>query len=176
MKYFIAIVLLSYSYTILSIESDKQTLQPHSSMMTNDAYNNVKMGDSAEMALNKLDGYISTIMQYDNESCYYLVPENDGAGALFMIVYGMVARIDVYDEVPIIKTSTGLGIASTKNDILGRYNSATASPHPYGGPEDEYLEVKLDNGNGLIFETLDGIVTSFRLGSYPALRFIEGCL
>ena len=143
--------------------------------VTDDSYSNVRIGDSPKVALQKLTGYISTIEQYDNELCYYLIPENDEAGALFMIANGVVARIDVYDEVPIIKTYTGLGIGSTKLDILSKYKNVEISPHPYTGPEGEYLEVKLQNGNGLIFETENDIVTSFRLGSYPAVQFIEGC-
>ena len=93
-----------------------------------------------------------------------------------MVVEEKVSRFDIDDQELKIETEAGVGIGSTKKEVLKAYPEIKVSPHPYIAPEGEYLEVKLPNGNGIIFETDHDIVTSFRLGSYPALGYIEGCL
>ncbi|MGQ8367318.1 hypothetical protein ACUNWE_18785, partial [Alteromonas sp. 1036] len=79
-----------------------------------------------------------------------------------MVVDDMVARFDVFDKELGIVVGNGLGAGSNKKEVVAIYPNTIVSPHPYIAPEGEYLEVKLNNGNGIIFETDHDIVTSFR--------------
>lgn len=143
---------------------------------TDDSYKNVKIGTSAAVALKTLVSYKDTKEVYEPSSaCYYLVPKaGEDTDAIFMITDGKVSRIDNYDSKN-VSTREGITIGSTKSDILDTYKDVKISPHPYVAPEGEYLEVRLENGLGIIFETYDDLVTSFRLGD-ESIRYIEGCL
>lgn len=143
------------------------------SSLTEDSFNGVKIGESSSAALKKLPGYIEEKFEESGE-CYYLSGPESNSTASFMVVSGVVSRIDVYNEN--IQTSKGIAIGSNKSDVLKIYKNVNAWPHPYDAPEGEYLEVKLSNGLGIIFETHKDVITSFRLGSYPAVELKEGCL
>jgi len=144
--------------------------------LTNDSYKNVKIGTSEKQALESLGLYKDTKDLYGpGSSCYYLVPQDEkGADAIFMILDGRVSRIDNYDNKDVL-TKDGLGIGSSKSEIVKHYKEVKVSPHPYVSPEGEYLEVRLGNGLGLIFETYHDMVTSFRLGD-ESIHYVEGCL
>lgn len=142
-----------------------------------DAYGDVKIGMTESDALSHLEHYISTKEFYDYpEFCYYLLKEHSDRGVYIMLVDHKVARFDIADAELNIQTQKHVGIGSLKEDILTAYPNVVASPHPYLDTEGEYLEVKLENGNGIIFETKFDVVTSFRLGTYPAIELVEGCL
>jgi len=145
--------------------------------LTTDSYAKIQLGMTAEQALQNLEGYtIDKLSLQQPDNCYYLVPTKGVNGVYLMILDEKVARIDIYDKQLAIKTQRGLGIGDSKTQVLNSYPQTTVSPHPYTSPEGEYLEVALENGNGIIFETYHKTVTNFRLGSYPALGYIEGCL
>ncbi len=71
---------------------------------------------------------------------------------------------------------TEIKVGSTKQEVLSSYQNVEVSPHPYISPMGEYLKIVLPNGNGIIVETNSAIVTRFRIGSFPAVEYIEGCL
>lgn len=145
-------------------------------LLSQDAYGEVQIGMSAEQALAKLPGYKSDKLLYDEPYlCYYLSPKNEQSGVYIMIYEHKVARFDVYDPELNVTTQEHIGIGNSKQQVLNTYPNTKVSPHPYTGPEGEYLEVPLANSNGIIFETENNKINSFRLGSYPALTFIEGC-
>ena len=93
-----------------------------------------------------------------------------------MVVDEKISRIDIDDAELNIMTDRSVGIGSTKEQVLAAYPDAKALPHKYIAPDGEYLEIKLSNGNGMVFETAHDVVTSFRIGSYPSVGFVEGCL
>lgn len=145
------------------------------SSLTDNSFLGVAIGESATSALAKLQGYGEAKLDADDE-CYYLLPKDEKPNASFMVLDGVIARIDVYEPRAQIYTKEGIGIGSKKEEVLAKYKNSKASPHPYTAPEGEYLTVKLANDLGIIFETDGEEVTSFRLGSFPAVEFIEGCL
>ncbi len=144
----------------------------HASELTDNAWGPVAIGMDGSDAMTRLDGYTS---QDTDPACHYLYPTAQ-SGVYIMVIDGRVVRFDIYDAEANTVTARGIGIGSSKAEVIDAYPNTTISPHHYIAPEGEYLEVKLDNGNGLIFETDHDIVTSFRLGSYPAVGYIEGCL
>ncbi|MCL1052183.1 hypothetical protein L2755_21545 [Shewanella abyssi] len=138
------------------------------------SYENIKIGMSAHDATKLLKEYESGKLNSEDVSCYYLSPSQDDDLPHFMIESNTVVRIEVFSNAVI--TQDGVTVGSSKNEVMAVYKNLKASPHPYNFQTGEYLEVKLPDGNGIIFETDNDIVTSFRLGSYPAISYIEGCL
>lgn len=148
----------------------------HGKSLSNQAYGPISIGMAAKQALQYLEGYQSTQGLYDDESdCYYLSPVDGEIGVHYMVIDDYIARFDIDDESPHIKTAKDIGVGSSKTEVLKAYPNTQISPHPYMAPDGEYLEVRLSNGNGIIFETDHDVVTSFRLGSYPTESYTEGC-
>lgn len=142
-----------------------------------DHYGSIKLGMAEHEAVALLSDYISDHVVYDNPyACHYLSPVDGSPGVHYMVVEDKIVRFDVYDAELHLKTQKGLGIGSIKSQVLAAYPSAISYPHPYIAPDGEYIEVTLENGNGIIFETEFNVVTSYRLGRFPAITFIEGCL
>jgi hypothetical protein len=149
----------------------------NASELTNDSYGNVKIGMRSKEALKQIDMYASDKLSYDeNYECHYLYPQKGKNGPYIMIIKDIVARFDIFEKELKIQTIKGIGIGSSKDDVLKAYPETVISPHPYISPDGEYLEVKLPTGNGIIFETDHDLINKFRLGSYPAVTYIEGCL
>src|SRR3954469_7328533 len=145
------------------------------SALTENSFSSVTVGENVKSALKKLPGYVEAKLE-PSDSCYYLSAPAKKPSASFMVLDGVVVRIEVHDKDQKIKTSKGVQIGSSKSEVLKKYSNVKVSPHHYTAPDGEYLEVKLDNGLGIIFETYKNVVTEFRLGSYPAIEFVEGCL
>ncbi|MDH5180580.1 MAG: hypothetical protein OEZ39_12090 [Gammaproteobacteria bacterium] len=141
---------------------------------TDNSYKGVKVGMSVAEAMKILTNYKNTQADYEpGGSCYYLEAKEARQSPAFMILNGKVARIDNYGDKS-VTTREGVGIGSSKADVLKAYQTVTVEPHPYMTPEGEYLIIRLKNGLGIIFETHHDIVTSFRLGD-ESIRYIEGC-
>ena len=160
---------LPFLFTIGCGHAFAETLTDHS-------LGAISIGTPAEQARTQLPSHQDDKANYPpDNNCYYFVPP-EYKGVFYMVIDEKVARIDI-DSVDLsIKTTEGVGVGSTKEAVLQAYKEVLISEHPYLAPDGEYLEVKLSNGNGLIFETLNGSVIAFRLGSYPALSYIEGCV
>tara|TARA_R110002050_G_scaffold9504_1_gene33052 strand:+ start:197138 stop:197623 length:486 start_codon:yes stop_codon:yes gene_type:complete len=140
------------------------------------AFNELLIGTQADKVRVLLPHYTDDKQSYSDVSdCYYLQPKNDKAGPYIMIINDMVVRFDVVDKTPKILTEEGVGIGSTKQEVLKAYPQALLSPHPYLGQAGEYIEVTLPSGKGLIFETEFDVVAQYRLGRYPEIQYIEGC-
>ena len=87
-----------------------------------------------------------------------------------MFVDGRLARIDV--RRPGL-TFRGVGVGSTGQQVAAAFAKVSTRPHKYS--DGQYLDVKLSPTTGLVFETDKVKVTRFRLGTYPAVEFVEGC-
>ena len=143
--------------------------------LTENAFGGVSIGMSAEHALAVMHDYAAEY--YDETSdCYYLHPKGEVAGVHIMINDEIVARFDVADNGERILTAAGVGIGSTKQDVINSYSQVNIKPHQYLGEAGEYLEVTLPSGTGFIFETEFDVVTQYRLGQYPEVQYVEGCL
>jgi hypothetical protein len=100
------------------------------------------------------------------------VPDNIGV----MIVRGKVARIDV--DTGSVTTEDGAKIGDTEEKIKSIYNGdLQIEPHKYvtGG---HYMIVMGDSasaGKAIVFETNGKVVTNFRAGRLPEVKWVEGC-
>ena len=100
------------------------------------------------------------------------VPDNVGV----MIVKGKVARIDV--DTGSVTTEDGAKIGDTEDKIRSIYDGdVQVEPHKYvtGG---HYMIVMGDSasaGKAIVFETNGKVVTNFRAGRLPEVKWVEGC-
>jgi hypothetical protein len=106
----------------------------------------------------------------------------------FMVYEGRIARVDVdgYDysnDQPMnhgFKTPEGIGIGSTPEEVVAAYGSrAIVGPSKYGAETDVTIEVVNEdaagNGTGVVFETSEGAISSWRAGLAEQVYWVEGC-
>ncbi|WP_413701599.1 hypothetical protein ACLKMH_08450 [Psychromonas sp. KJ10-10] len=145
-----------------------------STNLTNNDYRGVVIGMPVDKALSLLPHFL--IDREEDSDCYYLHHPEENTDLYIMIIDDTVVRFDVFDKQANIFTQNNIGIGSSKQDVLKTYQKVKSQPHEYLGEAGEYLEVTLPSGNGLIFETEFDVVGQYRLGRYPEVQYIEGCL
>ena len=100
------------------------------------------------------------------------IPDNVGV----MIVRGKVARIDV--DTGSVTTEDGAKIGDSEDKIKTIYNGdLQIEPHKYV-PGGHYMIVMGDSasaGKAIVFETNGKVVTNFRAGRLPEVKWVEGC-
>ncbi|MFN3235833.1 MAG: hypothetical protein ACE37D_02120 [Pseudomonadales bacterium] len=89
-------------------------------IISDDGYAGVEFGMSASEALVMLPGYDAESDGGNDaeRGCYYLSHPEDRAAPAFMVLEGIVARVDVYDEIATAVTAAGIGIGASKQDVL----------------------------------------------------------
>ena len=105
--------------------------------------------------------------------CYFVRPENEPAGIMFMVTDGRIARVDVTDSP--IPTAAGVRMGDPEGKIEMVYpGSVESQPHKY--TDGHYLIVGFQqSGNRIIFETDGTKVTRYRAGKQPEVDWLEGC-
>lgn len=145
--------------------------------LTDSAYRGVFIGMQANKVVTLLPQYRNDKANADaTAGCYYLQHNIENKGLSIMIIDEQVARFDVVRNEDNILMDSGLGIGSSKQEVLKFYPQLKVLPHEYLGDAGEYLEITLASGNGLIFETEFDVVAQYRFGKYPEVQYIEGCL
>ena len=112
--------------------------------------------------------------KYDEDSdCAYA--ERPDKKASFMFFNYRLVRIDVEERG--ITSVEGAEVGMTEAALKKLHGKeAEISAHPYGGPDDHYFKILQKAKNRLlIFETWEGRVESFRIGTLEAAPLIEGC-
>jgi hypothetical protein len=87
-----------------------------------------------------------------------------------MFVDGKLARIDVRRRG---LSFNGVSVGSTEAEVRAAFPKLRVEPHKY--TDGRYLNVKLSQTTGVVFETDKARITRFRLGTYPAVDYVEGC-
>jgi len=95
-----------------------------------------------------------------------------------MFAKGRVVRIDVLGVG--IRTASGAGVGDSEEKIKKLYPGLiTVELHHYLPENGHYLNYSpaddLDHGYGMVFETEQNKVTSFRTGTLAAIALVEGC-
>jgi len=138
-------------------------------------YHGVAIGDSFDDALNNLpNDYVSYKDNNSDQNCFFIGLSERKNGVDFMITNGIVSLMyfDSNDKnAPLIK---GLGIGSTKKEILKIFPHTKSRDHPW--INGEYLSVELESEKGILFEVNNtGIVFEYRFGKMTELFLSEGC-
>jgi hypothetical protein len=96
-------------------------------------------------------------------------------GLAMMVVDDRLVRIDVTDAR--WRTRSGARIGMTDREVRAMYGAQMrVEPHPYTEPEGTYLVYEArDEPFGLIFETDNGRIISYRVGRWDNVQWIEGC-
>lgn len=110
------------------------------------------------------------------ETCSYL--NGAARGVSFMLLDSRVARVDITRGSWL--TEAGAGIGASEAEIRGLYPRLRVEPHPYFAEgQGHYLRVTPSapelRDYELLFESENGLVTSFRAGLSRAVGLIEGC-
>ena len=105
-------------------------------------------------------------------NCVYYSPRSKAPDASFMVIDGIVSRIDV--DQGSTATQEGIGIGASEADVKRTYPATTVSKHYYTGGH--YLRVLSDDGrHAYLFETDGEKVLRFRSGFPNAVDQVEGC-
>lgn len=109
--------------------------------------------------------------------CYYpQVFFMEDSPVSVMIQAQRVARLDIGDASPAIRTTSGIGIGSDEQAIQQAYaGRVTVSPH-HSEAGWHYLTVLSSDGqHGFRFETDGRQVIQFYVGTAQAIGLVEGC-
>lgn len=111
----------------------------------------------------------------DPASCFFAAPGSGEPKVTFMVVDGVIGRVDVAEGSSVV-TISGIGVGATEADVLAAYGERiVVEPHPSdeGG---RYLRYVADDpARSLIFETDGATVLRYRSGLAEPVSFIEGC-
>ncbi len=155
-------------------------------ILTFDGLGPVRIGMTPSQAEEALGAKFSPKLDFEEDSCWY-AHRADGVDpqVYYMVQDNEIVRIDIEERElgktetvdPYISTEKGIRVGSTEEQIKEGYGAKVEiSPHPYLEEAGHYLEVlRSDMQRGLLFETNDNKVTTFRSGTPDAIRLIEGC-
>jgi hypothetical protein len=114
----------------------------------------------------------------DNCECAYLETDKKPKDLGLMFQNGRLVRMDVYERG--IRTASGAQVGDSEERIKKLYpGHITVEPHHYIPESGHYLNYtpgdKNNRNYGMVFETDNGVVTSFRAGTIEAIALVEGC-
>jgi hypothetical protein len=111
----------------------------------------------------------------DAEACDVVGLQVDGQPLRAMVVGNTVVRVDITESG--IETFAGAGVGDSPQYVMARHPGVEATPHRY--TDGQYLTVAGPSGSGpevrMIFETLNGAVTRYRVGRMPEVAWVESC-
>lgn len=138
--------------------------------------------------------YSSEVEDWDyptptGKGCESFSLSDDWPFAGLMFEDGILTRVDFYrpfrDAEPRAKsaiTENNIGLGSRIDAAKKAYGDALVqTPHPYLEDQGSYLTWEGDatdsgRAHGIVFETDEHTVTSFRIGDARSIQYIEGCL
>jgi hypothetical protein len=141
--------------------------------LTAEGFGSVRIGmslDSARQAVGE-PGVIHDTLAPE---CDYVRLTGLPEGVTLMIIDGRIVRIDM--QAPGLATAEGARIGDSEPRIDSLYAPAVRrEPHKY--VDGSYLIVPSakDTTRQLVFETDGRVVTAFRAGMLPMVRWVEGC-
>lgn len=170
--------------------SDPQYLKTPIQILQFTELGKVRIGMTPKEAASALDGSLAPLDTSDgasSEECWYTYRTDRMSPWIhYMVQDDKIVRIDVSPIwvergvrfAPPVQTDMGITVDSPEKSVIEKYGSrATVEPHPYAEETGHYLEVVSPDGKfGVLFETTDGKVDTFRSGVLDAVRAVEGCL
>jgi hypothetical protein len=148
--------------------------------LSEESFGPIKFGfgaDQIERILHEKTGY----NQFNNHGCTTLTTASMlPRGVGFTIDHKRLTRVSVEyygkDPRPLeIKTTAGIGLGSSEDDVLKAYPGTTVKPNPADSTWHTLTWETPDHNRGLVFETDGKTVKSMRAGENPAIAATEGC-
>lgn len=151
-----------------------QAQKPSGPVVSGEGFAGVKFGMKVAEAEQALGHKLKPLGGEAN--CSYVEPVGAYDGIAFMVVDGVIARVDV-QETDTVVTDTGAKVGDAESHVLELYKGRTAvQPHKYTGPEGHYVLVLGADGKAqIVFETDGKKVVSYRAGRQPEVEWVEGC-
>lgn len=152
-----------------------QAKAPGGPAVTGEGFAGVRFGMTLAQAEAALGHKLKSLGEGEG-NCSYVEPVGAHAGLAFMVIDGVIARLDV-QQTTAITTDTGAKVGDSEQHVLGLYRGRTrAEEHKYLGPEGHYLLVLGPDGKAqIVFETDGKAVVSYRAGRQPEVEWVEGC-
>jgi hypothetical protein len=161
----------------LMMAAPATTPPPAPAVLSTAGIGDVKIGMDAATLKRRFAAKVEDITDpKDPNSCgYYSLPAYPGLG--FMVTGGALARIDVTKPTPAYATLSGARVGMRTADVRKIYGSKLRiEPHKYNEENGKYLVLASSDGRtGLILETDKDVVTSFRIGRWEEVQWVEGC-
>ncbi len=164
-------VVLILAFTCLHVNADQ------SYFVHKNGYGPVSIGMSVKEASKAFGQELKPAhtLDEDDKLCHYVYPDGNYKKIGFMVERGLVTRVDVHSN--LYTTDSGVTVGQSDRMVYEKYKDKVSEQiHPYIGTEGKYLIVNTQKGFQLIFETDNGVITSFRTGKLPSVAYIEGCL
>jgi hypothetical protein len=106
-------------------------------------------------------------------ACFMLFPAGRAPDLSFVVVDGVVARVDV--GVPGVRTASGIEVGSREAAVLSADQAAVAVfPNKYDAALRDIVVMAAPNRR-YVFETDGRAVVRYRAGVMPAVGYVEGC-
>jgi len=156
-------------------EIEVEKLQDIDSYVTSEGYKNVQFGMTADEAIAAYDGDLMRpeFISEEYENCFYLTP-NESPEITFMVLSGLVQRIDI--DSPEILTETGAGIGMSFQDVESLYPGTARKTNFYTYPLQDLIATLSDKTRAIFEQDDDGMIYTYRVGLLPAVELVEGCL
>jgi hypothetical protein len=107
-------------------------------------------------------------------ACEYVPLKIRGRTYEFMVENGLVVRVDIRDRG--LTTPSGARIGMAEADVRRLYGDRLRIlPHKYSGGHYLIYVAASDTLRRLVFETEADTVTTWRMGIYPQVEYVEGC-
>lgn len=160
-------LLLCLCFSATSFAGDAWTVH-------DDGVGPVKIGITLDKLKSIFHDNLTMPADKDSQSCYYVSsPEHPHIN--FMISDGSLIRIDV--DGPGVPMKEGIQVGDAESKVMKAYGGKLkVEPHEAAGPTGHYLTARSSDGlKGIRFETNEGKVEMFYVGTYDAVHQEEGC-
>lgn len=163
-----------------SSELTDPALDRSSFKVDSDGYGLVQLGMSlsdayAALGLEQFERSDVSGFSVSDSACLPVAPAGGELGIEFLFVRGHIARIDINRRG--IQTTDGLQIGSAAQEIERRFpGRVRIERHMYEEGAYYYIVDPTYSENEFVFEVKNGRVIRYRVGSLPAVEWVERCL
>tara|TARA_R110002020_G_scaffold152123_7_gene329715 strand:+ start:1172 stop:1813 length:642 start_codon:yes stop_codon:yes gene_type:complete len=137
-------------------------------VLTKDGYGSYIIGDTLAET-----GLVLGTNVPEQGNCLYATNGED-RDVLFMLIDEKLARIDVMEGD--LSMPTGVGLGSSGDDVKSAYaGKLVVTPGKYEPTLEDYT-VTFSETRGAVFQVQNDKVQNYRVGQFPQVGWVEGCL
>ncbi len=165
--------------TVEATTTTNTTLPPSEVFVTTGGLGAVRVGQTIEQAEEASGLDLEAEPSPISEDCFFVTVAGDPVyeGVSFMVSEGTIGRVDV-NAPSTITTRSGAGIGTTEQQLNDLFPGQIEDAGQYIIDGTAVMFVPRDEADAefrVIFETVDGVVASYRSGILPPVGFGEGC-
>lgn len=141
-------------------------------VVTHDGFGKLKFGMTVAQASQAL-GVELVAPNGKGDECYFVEPKQGFKGVDFMVVGGVIARVDIRSKA--YATDKGARIGDAEARIKSLYQGVQSFPQKYDEKKNDLEVHSRDKKHLIIFETDGKVVTGFRAGRAEEAGWAERC-